>query len=81
MRSSGCHESKVQGLKSKVDSRPWTLDFRLWTHSGQLLRQEKDEASPFRVCGGDSLNAFILCFAGMKAFLFVVPALAGLRTA
>jgi len=42
------------------------LDF-----SGQLLRQEKDEASPVRVCGRDSLNAFILCFAGMKAFFVV----------
>jgi hypothetical protein len=36
----------------------------------QLLRQEKDEASLFRVCGQDSLIAFILCFAGMKVFLF-----------
>ena len=43
-------ESKVQSLMSKVETTlgvgPWTLDL-----SGQLLRQEKDEASPFRVCG------------------------------
>jgi hypothetical protein len=43
-------ESKVQRPMSKVDSTldlgPWTLDL-----SDQLLRQEKDEASPFRVCG------------------------------
>jgi hypothetical protein len=31
----------------------------------QLLRQEKDEASQRRVCGLDSLNAFILRFAGV----------------
>ena len=30
----------------------------------QLLRQEKDEAGPFRGCGKESLNAFILRFAG-----------------
>jgi hypothetical protein len=37
----------------------------------KLLRQEKDEASPLRVCGRESLNAFILQFAGMKVFLFL----------
>jgi len=30
----------------------------------QLLRQEKDEASLFRVCGRESLNAFILRLPG-----------------
>ena len=70
-RSSGCTspKSKAQGLKSK-NRRLWTSDFRLWTHCGQLLRQEKDEASPFRVCGPGFDDAFILRFAGMKAFLF-----------
>jgi hypothetical protein len=40
-------------------------------HNVQLLRQEKDEASLFRVCGRNSECAFILRFAGMKAFLFL----------
>src|SRR5882672_4816368 len=38
----------------------------------QLLRQEKDEASPFRVCETGFLNAFILRFAGDEGF-FVAP--------
>jgi hypothetical protein len=43
--------------------------------SGSALRdhfsvKEKDEASLFRGCEQDSLNAFILRFAGVKAFLF-----------
>jgi hypothetical protein len=33
--------------------------------AGQLLRKEKDEASPSRLCGRDSLNAFIPRFAGL----------------
>lgn len=32
--------------------------------SGQFLRQEKDEASPSRLCGRDSSDAFIPRFAG-----------------
>ena len=39
--------------------------------AAQLLRQEKDEASPSACAVRDSLSAFILCFAGMKAFLFL----------
>lgn len=48
------------------------------TSVGQLLRQEKDEASPFACRARDSLNAFILRFAGMKVFLS--SSLAGLPT-
>jgi hypothetical protein len=57
----------------KGNARRFALNTQLTTISsfcGQLLRQEKDEASLLRVCGQDSLSAFILCFAGMKAFLF-----------
>jgi hypothetical protein len=39
-------------------------------NSGQLLRKEKDEASPTNCFRQDSLNAFIPRFAGLKAFLF-----------
>ena len=36
--------------------------------TAKLLRQEKDEASPCRECGRDSLSAFILRFAGGEGF-------------
>jgi hypothetical protein len=39
----------------------------------QLLRQEKDEAGPFRGCGRESLNAFILRFAGGEGFFVPHP--------
>lgn len=38
----------------------------------QLLRQEKDEASPFRSCGRNSLNAFIPVLPEGEGFLFGV---------
>jgi hypothetical protein len=38
--------------------------------SGQLLRKEKDEASPPTQCRQDSLNAFIPRFAGVWRFFY-----------
>jgi hypothetical protein len=37
---------------------------------GQLLRKEKDEASPAICCRQDSLNAFIRRFAGVWRFFY-----------
>jgi hypothetical protein len=39
--------------------------------SGQLLRKEKDEASPTICCRQDSLNAFIPRFAGVEGFFIL----------
>jgi hypothetical protein len=69
-------QEKVERLELRVEeenTRCFALNTQLSTIncSRQLLRQEKDEASLSRVCGQDSLSAFILCFAGMKAFLFL----------
>jgi len=44
---------------------------------GQLLRKEKDEASPHVCAWWGSLNAFILDLPGVKAFCFLPRA--GLR--
>jgi hypothetical protein len=49
--------------------------------SGQLLRKEKDEASPPTHCRQDSLNAFIPRFAGIEGFFILACKLrAGLST-
>jgi hypothetical protein len=48
---------------------------------GQLLRKEKDEASPTICCRQDSLNAFIPRFAGIGGFFILAFKLrAGLST-
>jgi len=70
-------ESKVQRPMSKVESTldvgPWTLDL-----SGQLLRQEKDEASPFRVCGSGFTECLHSLFCRDEGFFVVgVPPLGG----
>jgi hypothetical protein len=64
-------ESEVQSRKPKVNSL-WTLDFRHWTFQ-QLLRKEKDEASPTIRFRQDSLNAFIPRFAGDEGFFVARP--------
>jgi hypothetical protein len=49
--------------------------------SGQLLRKEKDEASPMTCRHQDSLNAFIPRFAGIGGFFILACKLrAGLST-
>jgi hypothetical protein len=59
-------ESKVQSLKFKVEFRDfghWTLDFGLF--SAGFSVKEKDEASLPDGFRQDSLDAFILRFAGV----------------
>jgi hypothetical protein len=47
------------------------LNLGHWTF-WQLLRKEKDEASPTIRCRQDSLNAFIPRFAGDEGFFVLV---------
>jgi hypothetical protein len=56
------------------------LDFGHWTF-WQLLRKEKDEASPTIRCRQDSLNAFIPRFAGVwRFFILAFKLRSGLST-
>ena len=58
------------GSKVKSEVRiPVALRSSAPNVSGQLLRQEKDEASPSRLCGQDSSDAFIPRLPESEGFL------------
>src|SRR5665213_1279789 len=62
----------VQSLTPKVQSHSPTLDMdlRLWTFLVNFSVKRRMRPARSVCADRDSLSAFILCFAGMKAFLF-----------
>jgi hypothetical protein len=56
-------------LKLERASPPSTINQTPSTSFDHFSVKEKDEASPLRECARDSLNAFILRFAGVEGFL------------